>query len=89
MSVESPEWVIYDSSFHAIDTGLVRTLSKEMSSLQPGKVPPHILEKFVFTHLGKKHPDLILGPGLGQDASLIRFGNRVLVASTDPITGSV
>ena len=55
----------------------------------PGKVPPEILESHVFKHLGKSHPDLILGPSLGQDASLIRFGDRVLVASTDPITGSV
>jgi hydrogenase maturation factor len=55
----------------------------------PGKVPPNILQSHVFKHLGKSHPDLILGPSLGQDASLIRLGNRVLVASTDPITGSV
>ncbi|MHA1638046.1 MAG: AIR synthase family protein, partial [Candidatus Thorarchaeota archaeon] len=55
----------------------------------PGKVPPDILEKYVFTRLGKKHPDLLLGPGIGQDASLIRFGDRVLVVSTDPITGSI
>ncbi|MDF1540986.1 MAG: AIR synthase family protein, partial [Candidatus Thorarchaeota archaeon] len=55
----------------------------------PGKVPPEILESHVFKHLGKSHPDLILGPSLGQDASVIRFGDRVLIASTDPITGSV
>lgn len=55
----------------------------------PGKIPPDILERLVFTHLGRNDPDLILGPGLGQDASLIRIGNRVIVASTDPITGSI
>ncbi|TFG12460.1 hydrogenase [Candidatus Thorarchaeota archaeon] len=55
----------------------------------PGKVPPEILEKHVFTHLGKQHPDLILGPAMGQDASLIRIGDRITVAATDPITGSI
>ncbi|MEE9353564.1 MAG: AIR synthase related protein, partial [Candidatus Thorarchaeota archaeon] len=55
----------------------------------PGKIPPDILERLVFTHLGRSDPDLILGPGIGQDASLIRIGNRVIVASTDPITGSI
>ena len=55
----------------------------------PGKVPPQILQSHVFKYLGKNNPALILGPALGQDASLIRFGNRVLVASTDPITGSI
>lgn len=55
----------------------------------PGKVPPEMLKELVFTHLGKKDPDLILGPGIGQDACLIRFGDRILVAATDPITGSI
>lgn len=55
----------------------------------PGKVPPEVLERLVFPNVGKRDPNLILGPALGQDASLIRFGDRVLVVSTDPITGSV
>jgi hydrogenase expression/formation protein HypE len=55
----------------------------------PGKVPPSILESLVFTRLGKADPTVLLGPKLGEDASLIRIGNRVLVASTDPITGSI
>lgn len=56
--------------------------------MHPGKVPPDILTSCVFKHLGIHHPSIILGPALGQDASLIRFGDRILVASTDPITGS-
>jgi hydrogenase expression/formation protein HypE len=48
-----------------------------------------MLKDLVFTHLGKRDPDLILGPGIGQDACLIRFGDRILVAATDPITGSI
>ncbi|MHA2212934.1 MAG: AIR synthase family protein [Candidatus Thorarchaeota archaeon] len=55
----------------------------------PGKVPPSILESLVFSRLGKSDPRVLLGPKLGEDASLIRIGNRVLVASTDPITGSI
>ncbi|MHA1654102.1 MAG: AIR synthase family protein [Candidatus Thorarchaeota archaeon] len=55
----------------------------------PGKVPPDILKNIVFPFLGSHDPDVILGPQLGQDASLIRVGNHVIVASTDPITGSV
>jgi thiamin-phosphate kinase len=43
----------------------------------------------VFKHLGKHDPDLLLGPGIGQDASLLKIGDYVLVASTDPITGSI
>jgi hydrogenase maturation factor len=57
--------------------------------LLPGKVPPDVLSRIVFSHLGKKDKDLLLGPGIGEDASLIRIGNSVIVAATDPITGSV
>ncbi len=55
----------------------------------PGKVPPEILKSVVFNFLGAGDDRVILGPALGQDASLIRVGDKILVASTDPITGSV
>ncbi len=55
----------------------------------PGKVPPDILKKIVFSHLGVLDPSVLLGPRLGEDASLIQIGDNVIVASTDPITGSV
>jgi hydrogenase maturation factor len=54
-----------------------------------GKLPPDALERLVFTRLGQKDPDLILGPGTGRDAALIRIGESIIVASTDPITGSI
>ncbi len=55
----------------------------------PGKVPPGLLERIVFTNLGREDPDVVLGPGLGQDAAVIRIGTGVLIAASDPITGSV
>lgn len=64
-------------------------VSLEAQRLLPGKVPPELLERLVFKHLGKHDPDLLLGPGIGQDASLLKIGDYVVVASTDPITGSI
>ncbi|MHA2359125.1 MAG: AIR synthase family protein [Candidatus Thorarchaeota archaeon] len=55
----------------------------------PGKVPPEILQKIVFAKLGVSDPDVLLGPRLGEDASVIRVGDKVIIAATDPITGSV
>lgn len=55
----------------------------------PGKVPPDVLREIVFKKLGKDDPNVLLGPELGEDASLVRVGNKVLVAATDPITGSI
>jgi len=79
----------YDSSFHASGTGSVRTCHEVIVGMLPGKVPPEILEKIVYAKLGASDPDVILGPKLGEDAAVIRIGDKVLIAATDPITGSI
>ena len=85
-----PRKGFYEVTFHASGTGPVRTkLLEAIYVMKPGKVPPDLLESLVFNHLGGQDPDIILGPGIGQDASLIRVGDNVIVASTDPITGSI
>ncbi|MFW9769322.1 MAG: AIR synthase family protein [Candidatus Thorarchaeota archaeon] len=54
-----------------------------------GKVPPEILQRLVFDKLGATDSDVILGPKLGEDAAVIRIGEKVIIAATDPITGSI
>lgn len=54
-----------------------------------GKVPPEILQSIVFSKLGRMDSDVLLGPRLGEDAAVIKIGDQVIVAATDPITGSV
>ncbi len=60
-----------------------------MIGLLPGKVPPEILQKIVFANLGTNDPNVLLGPSLGEDASVIRIGDKVIIVATDPITGSI
>ena len=60
-----------------------------MANLPSGKIPPKILEKSVFPFLGTTDSDILHGPGIGRDAALVRVGRKVLVATTDPITGAV
>lgn len=55
----------------------------------PGKIPPEILQSIVFSKLGQTDSDVLLGPELGEDAAVIKVGDQVIVAATDPITGSV
>ena len=55
----------------------------------PGKIPPEILQSIVFSKLGRFDADVILGPQLGEDAAVIKIGDQVVIAATDPITGSV
>ncbi|MEM1588880.1 MAG: AIR synthase family protein [Candidatus Bathyarchaeia archaeon] len=57
--------------------------------LPTGKVPPEILKKIVFKNLGAKRREVILGPSVGFDGAVIDIGNKSLIVSMDPITGSV
>ncbi len=50
-----------------------------------GKIPPEMLEDML-GQVKLTDSRVLLGPRLGEDAALIDYGERVLVAKTDPIT---
>ena len=50
-----------------------------------GKLPPADLAALL-AELPDTDPRLILGPGIGHDAAVIEFGDRLLVTKSDPIT---
>ncbi len=54
-----------------------------------GKLDPNMLKQFVFTCLGYPNPRVIVGPKIGEDATVIDFKDRVLVVHSDPITGAI
>ncbi|MBO8174652.1 MAG: hydrogenase [Thermococcus sp.] len=56
--------------------------------LPVGKVPPEKLREIVFKHLGVQGERVLIKSGVGVDAAAVDFGDKVLVASTDPITGA-
>ncbi|AHF80302.1 AIR synthase family protein [Thermococcus paralvinellae] len=56
--------------------------------LPTGKVPPEKLREIVFKHLGVQGERVLIKSGVGVDAAAVEFGDKVLVASTDPITGA-
>ena len=58
-------------------------------SLSVGKLEPDMLKHFVFSCLGAANSRVILGPTIGEDASVIDFKDKVLVVHSDPITGAV
>ena len=58
-------------------------------SLSIGKLEPDLLKQLVFSCLGAANSRVILGPKIGEDASVIDFKDRVLVVHSDPITGAV
>lgn len=58
-------------------------------SLTVGKLDHRILQKLVFNRLGAPSQRIILGSQIGEDASVIDFGQKALVVHSDPITGAV
>ena len=50
-----------------------------------GKFPPSLLEKLL-RKPGISDPQVILGPGVGEDAAVLEVGDALLVAKSDPIT---
>ncbi|MEM1509506.1 MAG: AIR synthase family protein [Thermofilaceae archaeon] len=55
-----------------------------------GKLPPELMEQYVFKKLGVNDPRVLIGPALGEDAAVIDIGcGKVLVVHNDAITGAV
>ena len=52
------------------------------------KLSNEALRRIVFTHLGVEDADVIIGPRVGEDAAVVRVGDKYLVMHTDPITGA-
>lgn len=56
-----------------------------MSAL--GKLTPAEFERAIAPHLGARREDVLVGPGIGRDAAILKVGaGRVLAMTTDPIS---
>ena len=53
--------------------------------MEIGKFPPELLGRLLGA-IGIDDPRVLLGPGVGEDAAALDFGDRLLVAKTDPVT---
>jgi hydrogenase expression/formation protein HypE len=58
---------------------------KVKSRLPVGKINPDILGRFIARYTDGDNR-IIIGPGVGEDATIIDMGGTLLVAKTDPIT---
>jgi hydrogenase expression/formation protein HypE len=54
-------------------------------ALRTGKLPPALLKRLL-KNSGAKDPRVVLGPKVGEDASIVRLGKQLLVLKTDPVT---
>jgi len=57
-----------------------------MKGFPVGKLPPRILQALLAQCRVSRRSRVVLGPRFGEDAAVIDFGAKYLVAKTDPIT---
>ena len=51
-----------------------------------GKVSSEIFEEIILPQLGRKHPEILVGPRHGVDVGIVDLGNgQVMVTTTDPV----
>ncbi len=53
--------------------------------LKCGKLPPYLLEKLLKI-LDTTDEEILIGPRVGEDSAVVRWGEKLLVATSDPIT---
>ena len=56
-----------------------------MNPLSVGKLPTALLSRFI-AKVRSEDGQVVLGPSIGEDAAVIRLGNKLLVVKTDPVT---
>ena len=53
-----------------------------------GKIPNDILKEMILDKLPAKRSEVLVRPGIGEDCSVVDFGEYACVLSGDPITGT-
>jgi hydrogenase maturation factor len=56
--------------------------------MQEGKLPNEVLREVIISKIKKINQDVIVGPEIGEDCSMIDFGNEVCILTTDPVTAA-
>ncbi len=71
------------------DSGWCHFSLEGEGQVQVGKLPTERLSRLLAGGLGARRADVLVAPGIGEDCSVIDFGEQVCIMSTDPITGTV
>jgi len=70
----------------------VELKKEELSRLSLGKLPPEVMERYLFGMTGARSRRVVVEPSVGLDFGVVRLGGekakgRYLIVSSDPITG--
>ena len=58
---------------------------RKRTTLEIGKFPHSLLERLLNTNR-IRDPRVVLGPQVGEDAAALTVGERLIIASSDPVT---
>lgn len=56
--------------------------------MREGKLSNQVLDKYIIDKIVSRRKDVVVGPGVGRDSSIIDYQDYMCVVSTDPITAS-
>lgn len=56
--------------------------------MQIGKLPNDVLEDSIISNIKRYNKDVLVGPSIGEDCSIVKFDNEVCALTTDPITAA-
>ena len=56
--------------------------------MRNGKLPNDILKKYIISGMDKINENIVVGPQVGEDCSIIRLQDKYCVLTTDPITAA-
>ena len=54
----------------------------------PGKLANDVLNNIILSKLNKNNSNILVGPKVGEDCSILKFGGDVCVLTTDPVTAA-
>lgn len=56
--------------------------------MKPGKLPNDVLKNLILSKLNSENSNILIGPAVGEDCSVVKFGGDVCVLTTDPVTAA-
>lgn len=59
------------------------------NELAKGKLPTKLLKDIIFKHIGVRNDNIVLGPNVGEDAAIVKINKKLIILTTDPITGAI
>ena len=54
-----------------------------------GKLPNDVLKNIILSKLNNENSNILVGPEVGEDCSILKFGGDVCVLTTDPVTAAI